>query len=771
MKPDEFNGLALPDENDDEAVREFGRQIAMDGILREAFASAEAKAEASSSPKPKVNVGDRPGQRKTNRNRTLLFTAVAAMAACVLGLIVLRREWTPRPVIPRPLADVGIHLRDDLAITGWEISAYPEAKAERIDANTLRLTQGELTLVAREDDVTPIKVITPNSEFNSTGSRCFIGVHRLTKSITGEPPMLKQMTRVFLMAGLATLSNDLGSVNASADQLVHASGKEAPVALTVHHNTQFAADLYKQLAGNSGENLFVSPLSVSNTLAMLLEGTRGETAAELGRVLHLPEATRRTGDDSQRIPWETAKIYSGITQLNDILERNTDEAIMRQQMKVDALSNELAAIRKKARDFDKSPPPKIAKLKEEASKQYAEARKLRSQRKQQTKGSAEYNDLSKQINEIMDSASSRSRIVRAERNKVRQPLYVEEKRVAKEFNAALELLGGYQLKVAHAVWVEQTLPVNQNYVDTVNKAFKTGGVQLADFRNRDERDRINDWVADNTNQKIQDLLQPGDLTEDTRLVLANAIYFQGDWQFPFETRKTKSLPFTKSDGSQIQTPMMSERFFEHGLYGAVDGDGSVFAAPQSYDKNDPPRLYPDERGFHLLSLPYRGDEVSMVWLAPMSHDGLPNIESKLSSETLTEWLGALQKRSTHVKVPKFRLEESYELEEVLAELGLATLFRSSKEIGGADLTGILDGPSDGMSISRVIHKTFVDVNEKGTEAATATLALAKTDSEANRKELVPFIPEFTADRPFLFLIRHNQTGAILFMGRVMNPAG
>ena len=179
--------------------------------------------------------------------------------------------------------------------------------------------------------------------------------------------------------------------------------------------------------------------------------------------------TRRAGNDALNIPWQTAKIYSGISKLNEILGRDTDEAVTQQQQKVDALAKELAAVRKQWRGVTKGTGP----------------------------------------------ANAQDKI---------EKLFIEEKRLAEEFNSALEQLAGYQLKVANAMWLEQTRPANQNYVATVNKAFKTGGVQMANFNTGDERDRINAWIAENTNQKIQGFLQPGILNVDTRLVLANAIY-------------------------------------------------------------------------------------------------------------------------------------------------------------------------------------------------------------------------------------------------------
>ena len=719
MKPNEFNGLELPDENDDEAAREFGRQIAMDGILREFFPAATTEEPSTSD--LKIHGDTKPTQPSTKqpsgkRTRTLWLT-VAALAASVLGFVALRGVLNTEVDKPGQLASEGVVIREDLTFVGWEIKAHPEAEAERVDANTLRLIRGELTLVAKEENPPSLKVITPNSEFYSTGSQCLIGFHNLTQTVTGEPPMFKQMTRVFLLAGLATLSNQLGAIEVHAEELARVIDNDAPVAVTVDYNTQFAAELYQQLSGDNDENIFISPLSVSNSLAMLLEGARGKTAAELAEVLHLPNATRRTGDDAQNIPWETVKIYSGISKLNEILGRNTDEDIMRQQQKVDALGKALDAHREK-------------------------------------------------FLEAMESATAKE-----DNRKRLNELAIEELDLVRDYNNALRLLGGYQLKVANTMWLEQTLPVNQNYVETINKAFNTGGVQMANFKTGDERNRLNAWVAENTNHKIKGFFQPGMLSSDTRLVLGNAIYFQGDWQFPFETSNTKQLPFTKSDGSKIKTQMMSERFFDYGLYGAIEDDGSVFKAPKSYNKNATPKLYPGDKGFHMLSLPYRGDEVSMVWLAPMSHDGLPNIESKLSNETLTKWLGALENRKTHVKVPKFRLEETYDLKGVLRQLGLETLFESFDGNNGANLTGIVNGPSKDLFVSGVFQKTFVEVNEKGTEAAAATMAIVDENSTMTPEELVPFIPEFTADRPFLFVIRHNETGAILFMGRITNPAG
>jgi len=175
--------------------------------------------------------------------------------------------------------------------------------------------------------------------------------------------------------------------------------------------------------------------------------------------------------------------------------------------------------------------------------------------------------------------------------------------------------------------------------------------------------------------------------------------------------------------------------------------------------------YPDDNGFLLAELPYKGDKLAMVVIAPRNPKGLPALEAKLSGQALAQWLGKLDNRDVRVALPKFKLETDYSLGDKLQAMGMKLAFDERR----ANFHGISKSrnPDDNLSISRVLHKAFVEVNEEGTEAAAATAVMMAVPTSA--PVAVPFIPEFRGDRPFLFLITEVDSGAVLFMGRMNGP--
>jgi serpin B len=236
-------------------------------------------------------------------------------------------------------------------------------------------------------------------------------------------------------------------------------------------------------------------------------------------------------------------------------------------------------------------------------------------------------------------------------------------------------------------------------------------------------------VEDQTQQKIRELLQTRDLTPATTLVLTNAIYFKGDWASRFDPGDTENSPFWTSTVEKVDVPMMRQtRKF--------------------------PLAAVDE--IRIIELPYVGDTLAMVVLLPKRRDGLAGLEQSLSAEKVNRWLGALSLQSVQVSLPQFTLNWRFDLAGTLAAMGMTDAFRPGK----ADFSG-MTGRRE-LWIDAVIHQARIDVNEEGTEAAAATAVVMKKG---------PSIHEFTADHPFLFLIRNRETGSILFVGRVMNPLG
>jgi serine protease inhibitor len=336
------------------------------------------------------------------------------------------------------------------------------------------------------------------------------------------------------------------------------------------------------------------------------------------------------------------------------------------------------------------------------------------------------------------------------------------------------------LRIANALWGEKTYPFREDYVRTIARYYGTGSVFPSDFKTQFpiERDRINDWVAEQTRDKITNIIPefPPEKANWIRLILTNAIYFKGEWSVPFEEAETETRDFVTADHRTVQTPIMTAMSLAVGRYGAFNADGSVFDTPLRirFDQNErllrEGLLYPDEDGFAVLELPYKGDDLSMVLIAPNRPDGLAAIEGNLDGDTLADWVGRLEKRKVHVFLPKFRMETEYELGSSLRTMGMVRAFTNPEDPeDGADFTGMSTSasPRDRLYITDVIHKAFVEVNERGTEAAAATaVGMVSLDG---LPEWVLFTPIFKADRPFLFFIRDIESGSILFMGRVMQP--
>lgn len=291
---------------------------------------------------------------------------------------------------------------------------------------------------------------------------------------------------------------------------------------------------------------------------------------------------------------------------------------------------------------------------------------------------------------------------------------------------------GIKLNLANRLWGQQSYEFLPEFLKVTRNRY---GAQLArlDFAQQEQaRQTINRWVEEQTENKITDLLPSGAISSETRLVLTNAVYFHGNWAEPFDEDRTEPDDFQLSGGGTAEVPMMhrSDEF----RYGAVED-------------------------LQLLELPYADGCMSMIVLLPRSVDGLADLEAGLTPENLQRWTGSL-KREDEVKVylPRFQMTSQFELSGTLGAMGMPSAF----EAGIADFSG-MTGNKD-LFLSAAIHKAFVDVNEKGTEAAAATGAVAELVAVAEDQP-----PVFRADHPFVFLIRENRSGAFLFLGRVTNP--
>jgi serpin B len=288
-----------------------------------------------------------------------------------------------------------------------------------------------------------------------------------------------------------------------------------------------------------------------------------------------------------------------------------------------------------------------------------------------------------------------------------------------------------ELAIANRLWGQRGENFLDPFLQTV-RAHYGGGFETLDFRTDLEQARktINDWVAEQTRDKIQDLLQPGDLTPEIRLVLTNAIYFKGDWLTQFDPQKTRDQRFFIGGERTVSVPMMSLKS-DFGLFESDD--------------------------LQVLEMPYDGERLSMVILLPRKRDGLADLEKALSAEKLNRWFDELAVRETQVILPRFKVTSRFDLGQTLKQMGMPLAFTP----GAADFSG-MNGKRD-LFIGKVIHQAWVEVDEQGTEAAAATAVGVMTTS-IERPNL------FCADHPFLFLIRDRETGSILFLGRVVDPS-
>ncbi|XP_030859634.2 serpin B3 [Gorilla gorilla gorilla] len=292
----------------------------------------------------------------------------------------------------------------------------------------------------------------------------------------------------------------------------------------------------------------------------------------------------------------------------------------------------------------------------------------------------------------------------------------------------------YELKIANKLFGEKTYQFLQEYLDAIKKFYQTS-VESVDFANAPEesRKKINSWVESQTNEKIKNLLPEGTIGSNTTLVLVNAIYFKGQWEKKFNKEDTKEEKFWPNKNTYKSIQMMRQYTSFH------------FASLEDVQAR-------------VLEIPYKGKDLSMIVLLPNEIDGLQKLEEKLTAEKLMEWTSLHNMRETpvHLHLPRFKVEESYDLKGTLSTMGMVDTFN-----GDADLSGMTG--SRGLVLSGVLHKAFVEVTEEGAEAAAATAVVGIGSSSPSTNE------EFHCNHPFLFFIRQNKTNSILFYGRFSSP--
>ena len=294
---------------------------------------------------------------------------------------------------------------------------------------------------------------------------------------------------------------------------------------------------------------------------------------------------------------------------------------------------------------------------------------------------------------------------------------------------------GVRLNLANRLWGNEGYEFLPKFMAVTREKYAAELTRLDFGQTEVARQTINDWVENQTEDKIAELLPPGVLSADTKLVLTNAVYFHGIWADPFKKDRTKEDTFHLTATDSITVPMMNRS--DEFRYGAVDD-------------------------LQILDLPYGDGSLSMVVLLPKQIDGLPDLESLLTVQNLQRWMASI-KHEDEVKVylPKFRMTSQFRMADVLKTLGMESAFDAS----AADFSGMTGGRD--LFISEVIHKAFVDVNEEGTEAAAATGIVMEPTSAPFEEPKQP--PVFRADHPFVFMIRDNRNGAIMFLGRITTP--
>lgn len=291
----------------------------------------------------------------------------------------------------------------------------------------------------------------------------------------------------------------------------------------------------------------------------------------------------------------------------------------------------------------------------------------------------------------------------------------------------------YKMETANALWVQEDYEILIDFIDILNKFYLAEAFNV-DFVNQREETiiKINEWVAQKTNNLIKDLFPKDSFNNLTRLVITNAIYFKGDWLNQFDKERTKNDNFYLNSGEIIEVEMMEnlrERY--------------------NYFENDI---------VQVLEMPYLGEEISMLVFLPQNKD-LINLEKNFNLDQIKEWQNNFRKEEVNLFFPKFELKTNYNLNNYLEKMGISLAF-TPPSLNGADFSGIT-GNKD-LYIFNVTHEAFISVDEEGTEAAAATGIEMGIES-------IPMVYEFKADHPFIFLIQEQDNGNILFVGKVMDP--
>lgn len=294
---------------------------------------------------------------------------------------------------------------------------------------------------------------------------------------------------------------------------------------------------------------------------------------------------------------------------------------------------------------------------------------------------------------------------------------------------------GYRMRAANRLFGAGGDPFRPAFVGLLRRRYRAEPVPLDFAAPGDARDEINDWVSERTNGRIADLIGPRVLTPETRLILANAVHFKGRWADDFHPEQTKDAPFRLRGGGEANVPLMHQT----GRFRYAEADG-----------------------LQIVELPYVDSQISMLVVLP-DEVGLDGLEPLLTAEAVGGWIEKLADREVDLFLPRFATSSSFSLAETLSAAGMPLAFDRER----ADFSGMTSG-REPLFLSAVVHEAFIMVDEEGTEAAAATAMTEDVASEMAEETPEPVV--FRADRPFAYLIRHDETGAILFLGRLTHPA-
>jgi serpin B len=286
----------------------------------------------------------------------------------------------------------------------------------------------------------------------------------------------------------------------------------------------------------------------------------------------------------------------------------------------------------------------------------------------------------------------------------------------------------FQLNLANAVWGQQGYPFREPYLDTLAAQYGAG-LRAVDFQGGPEkaREAINAWVAQETQERIKEIAPPGSVSANTRLILANAIYFKAGWDYPFKESATANGAFTLLDGSQVIVPLMHQET----------------------------RLaYAEGESYQAVQLPYSGQVVDM-WVILPAESRFEDVQGRLGVDLIEAVQRNAEARRVILTLPLFGFETSLELHDLFKETGMAHVFCPA-----LDFEGMAEG--GGLCVDTALHRATITINEEGTEAAAATMVAVPVEQVQD--------VEMAVNRPFLFVIVARETGAILFMGRVLDPA-